>query len=118
MDINCPTCGEPWDMDHLLNDEVYEWGLPEFAVNAFLQTHRFTSKDDIVRIAAESVGWKFVGYSVLSFVECPACKQKGQANANEKRVLARKQCVEAIVNVLDEDLDGLASALADAGRLS
>lgn len=117
MDIECPTCGEPWDLHHLLHDELYEWNLPEFAIENFSKTHRFTSKDDIVLIAAETAGWRFAGNSVLSFVRCPACPREYAGILHEQVARQRRDQVVALVLVLEDDLDGLASARADMGRI-
>ena len=111
MDIQCPTCGEPWDLHHLLHDEVYEWRLPEFAIEDFLKTHRI--EDDLTKMAAEAAGWCFAGSSVLSFVRCPACPKEGKGILHEKVAQERRDQVAALASVLENDLDGFASARAD-----
>lgn len=108
MDIECPTCGEPWDSYHMRYDEPHEWGVGKPFLQEFLDTGRFTGKDDIVRIAAEAAGWEFATNSVFSFTRCPCCHK----HTPLQDATARKEKVAALASVLDGDDDGLISMLA------
>lgn len=112
MDIQCPTCGEPWDMVHLLEDEPYEWGLNPVERFELTERRRFAGPDDPAREAAKAAGWEFVGDSLLSFVRCPACPTEAPGILHEMVAQQRRERVVAITSVLDDDLDGLASVLS------
>jgi len=58
MDIECPTCGEPWDSYHMRHDGPYEWGLSRQALDDFLARGRFNGAADPALVAAEASGWK------------------------------------------------------------
>lgn len=108
MDIHCPTCDEPWDRLHLLEDEVHEWGLASSDVKDFQRTGVFTGPKDRTRIAAEAAGWKFQSNSMLSFTACPCCKRRPEVSDAEQR----RQGVSILADYLDGDPDALASELA------
>ena len=74
MDVFCANCKEPWDSQHLLFDEVWDWDLPEFMARDFNRNPRFSGANDPVRDAAARAGWKFAGNSPLAILRCPACK--------------------------------------------
>lgn len=106
MDIHCPTCGEPWDSDHMQFDEPYEWDAP-FIEQFVAYGSRFSGPGDIVRLAAEKAGWQFATNSVLSFTRCPACEKcTPLRDAAERRAKA-----EVIAQAPDSDDDGLAVEL-------
>ncbi len=109
MDINCPTCGEPWDSYHMRHDEAFEWGLSEFDLETFLQEGRFNSKNDPVLIAAQAAGWQFASSSVYSFTKCPCCKEKSIL----RDAVARKNKTSVLADLLDGDEDALISMLGE-----
>lgn len=74
MDIQCPTCGEPWDSDHIRHDEAHEWNLDASELAEILKIGRFAGPDDRIREAARAAGWEFATDSLLSFIQCPCCK--------------------------------------------
>lgn len=109
MDIQCPTCGEPWDSHHMLNDEPHEWGLSTIELDEILRTNRFAGPGDRIREAAASAGWLFATNSLLSFTRCPACASKPPlCDAASSRLL-----VTTMSEILDDDEDALTAALAD-----
>ena len=113
MDIQCPTCGEPYDQYHMRYDEPHEWSLPEFLLKEFLSNGaRFSGPNDPVKMAAEAVGWKFASNSVLSFTHCPACRSGSiLADAIERRA---KVAIAADLNGDDDydDDDGFVSDIS------
>jgi predicted RNA-binding Zn-ribbon protein involved in translation (DUF1610 family) len=108
MDIECPTCGEPWDSYHMRHDEAHEWGLSSIELREFLETGRFTGPDDRVRKAAEAAGWEFATNSVFSFTRCPCCAK----HTPLRDALARKEKTAVLAELLEGDEDGLISMLA------
>lgn len=111
MDIQCPSCGEPWDSYHMKEDEPWEWGLSESETTRFIKNGaRFFGPDDPARKAAEAAGWKFASNSVLSFTRCPACKNGRLLHD----AIQRQAMVSAIADTLGDDEDGMECELADA----
>jgi hypothetical protein len=110
MDIECPTCGEPWDTYHLRHDEPLEWsGLSAQELQDFLETGRFSGvKEDRILAAAQACGWEFATESVLSFVKCPCCSRRSVLGDATQR----RNAVQRLASVLDGDDDALASELA------
>ena len=102
MDIRCPSCGEPYDHNHMRFDEPHEWGLGEFTRQSFIDRgSRFEGPDDPVRKAAEATGWRFASNSVLSFTRCPSCRTSSVlADAVERRA---KVAAAAMLNGDDDD---------------
>lgn len=56
MDIQCPTCGEPWDSHHIRHDEPHEWNLAPAELHALLASGRFSGPEDRSRATARAAG--------------------------------------------------------------
>lgn len=109
MDIECPTCGEPWDTYHMRYDEPYDWGEPNYLTKDFVDAgSRFSGPDDPMRKAAQASGWQFASNSILSFTACPCCK--GRPALDEAPV--RKAIVSIAAEMNGDDDDGLAADLS------
>lgn len=109
MDIQCPSCGEPWSVHHMRYDELYEWGLDAVTRKQFLDRgSRFDGPDDPARAAAAAEGWKFASDSVLSFTSCPCCK--GESILQDA---AQRRDFVAVAAMLSCDDDSLATDLSD-----
>lgn len=115
MDIECPTCAEPWEVEHMRHDEPHEWGLSEEDVDGLLQTGAFSGAADPRRQAAKAAGWEFAGNSLLSFVRCPNCKHAPATVPSFAGLIAaeRRQAVALVAELLDGDEDGMAAILQD-----
>jgi len=113
MDLECPTCGEPWEVEHMRHDEPHEWGLSEFELAEVLRTGAFTGPEDRVRQAAQASGWEFAGNSVLSFVRCPSCKGKAEGGLLARSASQRRDAVALVAELLDGDEDAMAAILQD-----
>lgn len=119
MDIHCPNCDEAWDTHHLRYDEPHEWGLAEFMVKDFIDGgSHFSGPDDMVRLAAVRAGWQFASDSVLSFTRCPACKAHEQRGHIDSGATERQALVAMAAELLGDDVDGLASELADLSHFN
>lgn len=108
MDIHCPSCDEPWDRHHLLQDEVHEWHLSPQDTKDFQSSGRFSGPNDRTLKAAEAAGWTFASKSVLSFTSCPCCKRRPALPDAD----SRRAGVSILADFLDGDEDALASELA------
>jgi len=109
MDIQCPSCGEPWDTYHMRYDEPYEWGEARHVTKDFVDAgSRFSGPDDPMCKAAQASGWQFASNSILSFTSCPSCKGRSVlADA-----LVRKAIVAIAAEINGDDDDGLAADLS------
>ena len=71
MDLVCTSCGEPWDMDHVLHDDPTAFGRDGAAVNSCpccrLQTRSFSKEDrerlDAARELGQLLGDDVDGYA-------------------------------------------------------
>lgn len=107
MDIQCPTCGEPWDSYHLLYDEIWETNLSRNAQEAFAEGNG--QLDKITKPALEALGWRFASSSVLSFTRCPICRE-GKELPHAKALIAQRK---VLAELLGDDLDGFTSLAHD-----
>ncbi|HRL52650.1 MAG TPA: hypothetical protein PK805_00260 [Acidovorax temperans] len=108
MDIQCPTCGEPWETYHMRYDEPYEWGQARYLTKEFVDAgSRFSGPDDPMCKAAQASGWQFESNSILSFTSCPSCKGRSVLADS----LVRKGFVAIAAEINGDDDDGLATAL-------
>lgn len=110
MDINCPTCGEPWDTDHLLSDAIYESGLLSDEL-----CEAFTGAlDATYRGALESDGWQFADNHVFKFIRCPACISNRHFRNAGHRVETRR----LLADLMGDDTDGFISLAEDLDAMS
>lgn len=100
-DIHCQRCGEPWDTYHLRHDAIHETDLPDrerTQWSGMLCPH--------VRAAFRAVGYEF-GSSLYSVTRCPSC-QPGMHLDEDHHTK-----VEAIHELLGDDLDGIQAEMED-----
>ena len=71
MDITCPNCHEPWDLTHLVRDEIKSTGLSTKDCNAFTGELDDHSKEEL-----EILGWRFTGNHITLFDRCPCCPRE------------------------------------------
>lgn len=109
MDLQCPTCGEQWNIHHVLYDEPAQWGLSDEDLDRLRRFRRFDGGDDRARQAALGHGWKFATDSLLTFTGCPCCRNSTPlADA-----LRRRDAVALIGELLDGDHDGMCALLEE-----
>lgn len=114
MDIECPTCGEPWDVFHMRHDEPHEWNLGDAELTRIADSGCFTGPADPARVHARARGWLFAGNSLLSFVECPGCAAREPRGAAIEAIAAdHRRAVALVSELMDGDDDGLAAMLQD-----
>ena len=109
MDITCGKCGEPYDVYHMMHDAVYETDLDEQTIKKLWKS-KLTPE---LEKAFNEVGWRFVGRNLLAIAQCPACKDQPDTATSTERAALRGVLVE----MLGDDLDGLACHLEDLGKL-
>lgn len=117
MDIYCRTCGEPWDMD-TLHDEISEriaigdlaplpdrgdkfHGEQYEAYRKVYDAHYTTVREDFYRRGCKAM-YAFSGG------EPSWCKPK------EQEGFTRQVAMGALIDMLGDDLDGIASMMEDA----
>lgn len=108
MDVHCSTCNEPWDVDHLWADAIYETDLSEGEIEAWQRLPRAEKLSDRYREKFRSAGWEFSN-SVINVIRCPCCPADAKA---DPRILTIKAALE---DLLGDDEDGLAAEFEDYG---
>lgn len=108
MDVHCSTCKEPWDVDHLWVDAIYETDLSEGEIEAWQRLPRLEKLSDHYREKLRSAGWEF-GNSVINVIRCPCCP----ADAKPDPVALGIKAV--LEDILGDDEDGLAAEFEDYG---
>jgi hypothetical protein len=106
MDVHCSTCNEPWDVDHLWHEAIFETDLTAEEAAGWEELPREQKLDQRYREKFSAAGWKF-GKSVINVVRCPCCPSDAQADSEK---LAIKSALE---DVLGDDEDGLAITFED-----
>lgn len=95
MDIYCPRCGEPWDIDSIHEEVTYRQELGETMVS-FYGIHR-----DFARRGC-------LALTVFGVSEADCRRDTGNARAMASGVL---------MDILGDDIDGVASLMDDASAL-
>ena len=108
MDVQCTTCGEPWDAYYLRHDAINKTDLSHAEAKAWTQLSPKVKLLGPYREKFKAVGFEFGG-SVLNVMRCPACP-KGAKPAPDKAALK-----VGIVELLGDDEDAIVDAMADCG---
>ena len=108
MDVHCSTCSEPWDVYHLRHDAIHEICLDEAEAQAWGKLSPLEKLSPHYRAKFKAAGWEF-GDSILDVRRCPACPKHARPDPE------RTAMKSAIVEVLGEDEDGIASIFEDYG---
>ncbi|HEU5122563.1 MAG TPA: hypothetical protein VFW05_00710 [Verrucomicrobiae bacterium] len=106
MDVHCSTCNEPWDVDHLWNDAVFETGISVKKAEAWQFLPRSQKLIKRYRDEFRAAGWEF-GQSVINVIRCPCCPKDAKPNPD------RLQTKAALEELLGDDEDGLAATFED-----
>lgn len=95
MDIYCPVCREPWD-----NDELH-----------FVAEERGTSYKDV------AADFRRRGCEALNSRHfCQICGEDETFCSDPKQHLKRDEFVDAVYDLLGDDMDGAASTFDDLWR--
>lgn len=105
MDVNCPNCGEPWEMDSLHDraQELYE--IPYYATDEDRRAHIKNPEydDDAYQTIYKKVRADFQTRG------CPALGGSCSANRDVEKAMV----ASAMYDLLGDDLDGAAAMLED-----
>jgi hypothetical protein len=123
MDINCASCGEPWDTYHIRHDAVNEtpagldWLNWEISIDDWYQKPNNNTKQPLEphferwdgkltpfwREQFKLEGWEF-GSSLMAVLRCPLCKNAELSNAEDRR-----SCVQILSELYEGDDDAIIS---------
>ena len=108
MDVQCTTCGEPWDVYHLRHDAIFETDLTHAEAKAWTELSQQLRLHSRYREKFKAAGYEFGG-SVMNVIRCPWCPKGAKPDADKA---AMKACIEEI---LGDDEDGIATTFEDHG---
>lgn len=108
MDVHCTTCGEPWDVYHLMHDAICDTGLSSDEIDAWRRLPSTQRLSHPVREQFLDAGWHF-GRSLMNVTKCPACP--AGAYPDQEKVTLKAE----IESMLVGDDDGLAAQYEDLG---
>jgi len=106
MDVHCSTCAEPWDVDHLRHEAIFETGLSVEEAEAWCLLSRTQKLADHYRDAFRTADWEF-GQTVINVLRCPCCPK--DAKPHHERI----QTKAALEALMGDDEDGLATTFED-----
>jgi hypothetical protein len=105
MDVHCTTCGEPWDVYHLMHDAIFDAVSQEDA-ETWQSLPRDQKLNAHYREAFLKAGW-FFGQSLVNVIRCPCCPKGAKPDMERLHIKA------ALEEVLGDDEDGLAATFED-----
>ena len=108
MDVHCSTCGEPWDTDHLRHDAIFETDLDPAEAKAWRSLSAKERLSPRYREKFRAAGYEFGG-SILDVMRCPCCPKSAKPDQEQAAFKA------ALVELLGDDEDGIASTLDELG---
>lgn len=108
MDVNCSTCKEPWDVDHLWFDAIFETEISDKEAEAWRDLPRTQKLSKRYREIFKNAGWEF-GRTVINVIRCPCCPKDAQPDQD------RVEIKSTLEDVLGDDEDGLAVTFEDYG---
>lgn len=106
MDVHCSSCDEPWDIDHLKFEVIYDTDVGLEEARAWRKLPTAQKLDARLREKFNAAGWVF-GASLLNVKHCPACPPDAQINEEHDALKS------ALEDMLGEDEDGLAAMYED-----
>ena len=93
MDIKCPVCGEPWDMDELHERIAEQYPDQPWRLDGKFEQSEYDRFYDEARLAFRTSGCKYFGTQHADTTADPA--------------------IGEIMDLMGDDLDGAASLLED-----
>jgi hypothetical protein len=108
MDVHCTTCGEPWDVYHLMHEAIYETDLDHAEARAWAGLSPQRRLSPRYREKFKTAGYEF-GTSVMNVMRCPACPKDAKPDPDKAALKA------GIVEILGDDEDGIAATMEDFG---
>lgn len=108
MDVHCSSCGEPWDVDHLRHDAIFETDLDSVEAESWRSLCPVERLSSRYREKFKVAGYEF-GASILDVVHCPCCPMDAKPDPGDAALKA------GIVEILGDDEDGIASTMEEFG---
>lgn len=106
MDVNCLTCGEPWDVFHLREEIIWETDLSDEDITAWEKLAAKEKLNERYRESLRQIHWEF-GAFIIDVRRCPCCPTDQQADPDQ--LVLRS----SIAEMVGDDEDGLAATLED-----
>ena|SRR5205085_9403719 len=106
MDVYCSTCGDPWDVDYLRHEQIFETDLTEAEADSWRELPPAQQLSERYRNLFRAIGWEF-GQTVINVIRCRCCPKDAEADPGRVAVKA------ALEGLLRDDPDGLAAAFED-----
>jgi hypothetical protein len=106
MDVYCSTCAEPWDVDHLRHESIFDIGLSAEEAEAWRSLPGDQKLADRYRNAFRSGGWEF-GQTLVNVLFCPCCPR--DSKPDQERIGTKA----ALETLFGDDEDGLAATFED-----
>lgn len=123
MDIYCPRCGEPWDLDSLHDEAQARYGIPYYVP----ETDRYavTSPRRPKNPAWDEQAYGSIFEAVRREFQSQGCEALHEAFGSKCSVpstdvdrtfgLTRQAASAALYDLLGDDMDGAAAMLDDLG---
>jgi hypothetical protein len=108
MDVHCSTCNEPWDAYHLRHEAIFETALSHDEGEAWMKLPTSQQLTQHYREKFKGAGYEFGG-SIFNVRRCPCCPKDAKPDLEKEIIKA------AIVEMLGDDEDAIASTLEDLG---
>lgn len=124
MDIYCPKCGEPWEMDSLHEEAQERYGIDyytNYPAYGYVAIHDRKknpeyNEDDYQKVYKEvKRQFQSEGCKTFSFAsECTA-PNRSEMQTDSTFGLTANEAAAALYDVLGDDMDGAAAMLEDMG---
>ena len=111
MDIKCANCQEPWSVDHLLHDAVWETELPEDIKQNWNPAKHLKMPE--VKLAFEKAGYRYHGDNILALLRCPCCLEREQDDCRAAERSDMQELYEVAADIFGDDIDGFAAEIED-----
>jgi hypothetical protein len=109
MDINCASCGEPWDTYHIRHDAIWDTSIGDNEAEVKKWKALPGNSDRLApryRQAFKEAGYEF-GSSLFTIRKCPSCPKDAKPNPSTVAVQ------NALAEMMPDDLDGQAAMMDD-----
>jgi hypothetical protein len=124
MDIYCPTCGEPWEMESLHEEAQERYGIPyyetpdvrgyDYGNPSFTKIKNDEYNSDDYHKIYEQVSTEFraKGCRALNHISTATWCEPQERDGED---LTMAEAASAMYDILGDDMDGAAAMLEDFG---
>lgn len=117
MDIYCPVCGEPWEIDSLHDIASERYGIPYYVEKDSGDTFFFSGSRGEKNPEYNSDDYQKVYKAVVHEFQTKGCKDVFDNPSCKSRKDMRSMAASAMYDLLGDDLDGAAAMLEDADMM-